>query len=98
MVRCTQQFLFRRRFSRDTINLSRLIGFRGMEDNDVDSEQPELNRTLVAERVAKLKEAALRAVNSRRKVPHTLFWSLLRTQVADIKEEKKRERIRRSLL
>jgi hypothetical protein len=52
----------------------------------------------VAIQLRTLRSAVLRAVNSRERVPHPLFWSLFLTEVSQLKRRKHEQRVVDQLL
>ena len=51
--------------------------------------------TAVCLRLDKLRSSALRAIRSRPRVPHPLFWSLLHSELSEIKRMKEKARLER---
>lgn len=51
----------------------------------------------IAARVQSLKSAAMIAAAKRNRLPHTLFWSLLRTEIDVIKKRKAKQRLTRRI-
>jgi hypothetical protein len=49
-------------------------------------------RSIVAQRVADLKNSTLQAVAKRERLPQQLFWSLFSSRLDEIKREKERTR------
>lgn len=56
-----------------------------------------LSPSHVARKVNKLKRAAFRAAEARERLPHSLFWSLVRGEAAEIRELKRQERHLRAI-
>ena len=55
----------------------------------------DIEPTVISKKVTRLKENVLRVCKDRDRLPHQLFWSLLSTEVNEIKNLKRIERERR---
>jgi hypothetical protein len=53
--------------------------------------------TKVASRIRRLHSSSLRAFATRKRVPHTLFWSLFRSEIEDVRAKKEKARRERDL-
>ena len=54
-------------------------------------------KSKIAAKLEKIKKSAINVSKSRDKIPKTLFWSLLSTELSKLKEEKARKKIERDL-
>lgn len=54
--------------------------------------------TELAEKLHRLKKAALSAAERRERIPVPLYWSLFHSQVREMRKAKEKERLLRSLL
>ncbi len=54
-------------------------------------------KSKIATKLDKIKESAINVTKSRDKIPKTLFWSLLSTELSKLKEEKAKKKIERDL-
>ncbi len=51
----------------------------------------------MASRIQRLRSSSLKAFETRKRVPHTLFWSLFRSEIEDLRSRKEKARREREL-
>lgn len=66
-----------------------------VQDENGNELSGDTDRSFIAERLDRLKRATLDVVNRRERLPQPLFWSLFHTEVDEIREKRRKERIAR---